>query len=79
MLEKHYSDGTRKREKIKANYEGVVMNEVSVQYGNVESLLEGRENQDSAAKKKSRAVNPRPAKPLKERLYLKYIIAFFVL
>ena len=67
MLEKYFADGTRKREKIRSQYEGVVMNEVSVQYGEIESLLEGRGN-DDLERKKRRAVNPRPKKPLKERL-----------
>lgn len=67
MLEKHFADGTRKREKIRSQYEGVVMNEVSVQYGEIESLLEGRGN-DDLERKKRRAVNQRPKKPLKERL-----------
>ena len=40
MLEKIYYDGTRKRQKIKSQYKGVEMAEISVQYGEIESLLE---------------------------------------
>ena len=59
MLEKIYFDGTRKRERIRSQYTGVKVNEVSVQYGNVESLLDGR-GDDDLERKERKAVSKRP-------------------
>ena len=60
MLEKIYFDGSRKRERIQSRYTGIKANEVSVQYGNVESLLEGR-GDDNIQRKSRKAVSERPA------------------
>ena len=61
MLEKLYFDGTRKRRKIKSQYKGVEMAEISVQYGNIESLLEGRGDDDLERRRQKKAVKPRPS------------------
>ena len=61
MLEKLYFDGTRKRRKIKSQYKGVEMAEISVQYGNIESLLEGRGDDDLERRRQKKAIKPRPS------------------
>ena len=61
MLEKIYYDGTRKRQKIKSQYKGVEMAEISVQYGEIESLLEGRGDDDLERKRQKKAIKPRPS------------------
>ena len=70
MLEKIYYDGTRKREKINSQYKGVEVNEVSVQYGEVESLL-SQSGVDDVARTKRKAIKPRPSsKELKDRFFI---------
>ena len=64
MLEKIYFDGTRKRERIRSQYTGVQVNEVSVQYGEIISLLDGRG--DDLKPKERKSVSKRPAKDLQE-------------
>ena len=76
MLEKIYYDGTRKREKIKSQYKGVEVNEVSVQYGEVESLL-SQSGEDDVARTKRKAIKPRPSsKELKDRFFILEILNF---
>ena len=71
MLEKIYFDGTRKREKIRSQYTGVQVNEVSVQYGEIFSLLDGREAGDDLERKKRKAVSKRPeSKTLQDWFYI---------
>ena len=61
MLEKLYFDGTRKRQKIKSQYKGVEMAEISVQYGNIESLIDGRGDDDLERKRQKKAIKQRPS------------------